>query len=366
MAKRAGFTLIELMIVVVILGVTFGIVMQATTSATGVPREMSRRFAVNVEGLLDSQKLSAMTGRGIMTSATGGFNPAATRVWLGTGTLAAQYLSGTLSERNGRLSWNGTPSGVATGTAFQKPFLGNSAFTVKARGVTLVDGQNVALSPSDGLWIDFVGGNAYLSGSNWGVLSGAVAVQLVLDYAGTPSTVEFDRRSGRVSSWTDRYPGCFGADVKVGSQYWAACDLQHGGKGCGPMGCGGDGAENNYFQWGYSNGSFSGSRTGGAQWSSNNRGPCALGYHVPSFAEFNSMVGSVGITNIYTSALAMGKNGQRNPSTGVVFGTGTYGWWWTSTETSVNGPQANLLNPGGGGINGDTKDHGLSVRCIRD
>ncbi len=289
---KAGFSLIELMIVIGIIAILGTIALQFNPNEQ-VSKSKSRRLAAAVMTMFDAPKLDALTGRAVNVGsiATGTFvNPSFIRVAIATGSVATSYYSGAYSVVNGAI--NGTGTVVGSGKSISWPFFNETAYKIVARGVTRADGSRAALADTDTLNMDLIGTQAYFTGSNAAALAGAVGIQLVVEYQTWRTMVEFDARSGRVGTYFDKHPGCNQPDVRLPTgQIWAACNLQQGGKGCGQNGCGVAQEQENFFQWGWSDGSMVSGRAYpsaiGHQgtWSGSVQGPCAIGYRLPDIAE---------------------------------------------------------------------------------
>lgn len=298
--QRQGFTLVEIMIVIAIIVILASISLQFNANDQ-VAKKNSERFVTAVQNVVDAQKLASSVGRSINIGTAANPNiifPALIRVTISTGSLSAVYMSGSCAAANGLVTCSSGPAVMSTGAALSYPYYNDKKYSILARGLVRWDGTGTGLAPTDTLWIDFLGGEAYFSGSNAAALSGAVGLQVVVNYGsqaeGFRSVMDWDKRSGRIASYVGRYPGCVMPDVTLGNgQVWASCNIQWGGKGCGPNGCGSEFDPKNFFQWGWSDGSwvtsrpYSGSEPEGRGfWSPGAQGPCALGYHVPTEAEF--------------------------------------------------------------------------------
>jgi uncharacterized protein (TIGR02145 family) len=114
------------------------------------------------------------------------------------------------------------------------------------------------------------------------------------------------------------------------------------------------------------------------------RGLAPEGWHVPSDEEWKKLTDFLGgeilaAIKMRTSGLTAkgtGKDeigfsglpgGSRNGN-GVFYGIGSYGYWWSSTETNSSGARIRMLNYPHCSVNGLSyyKNFGNSVRCIRN
>lgn len=346
---RAGFTLIEMMITLGIIAILFGIAMQFRPGDQ-VAKSKSRRLAAAIMSMIDAPKLDALTGRAVGGSGGAFVNPDFVRISISTGAVTTTYMSGSAKVVNGAIA--GTGEIVGYGKAMTWPFFGESLNKIVARGVMRADGSRAALADTDTLFLDLVGTQAYFTGSDAAALSGAVGVQIVSEYQGWRSMTEFDARSGRVGTYFDKYPGCNQPDVRLANgQIWAACNVQQGGKGCGPNLCGSDGSAKNYYQWGWSDGSYSDGRTTGS-WSAAS-GPCAIGYRPPTTAELNAGLA-------YASYLELPRTGRMN-SGSTLAGTGNVTVWTGDSVSAVS-----AVGYDGAATATLGKDVGLPVRCLRN
>jgi len=93
---------------------------------------------------------------------------------------------------------------------------------------------------------------------------------------------------------------------------------------------------------------------------------CPTGYHAPTYMEWNAEL-TAGITNPATaySRLKLPAAGNRIDSNGAFYGTGNYGYYWSST---LSGSYAYNLhfNTSSAGMYNNNRANGFSVRCIKD
>ena len=104
------------------------------------------------------------------------------------------------------------------------------------------------------------------------------------------------------------------------------------------------------------------------RWETANQGPCPVGYHVPTDAQWNT-ADTFGAwnnnTDTYNSALKLPSAGDRYHVTGLLYDQGTYGFYWSS---SVSGPNARhlLFYSTAAYTYNNIRAGGLTVRCLKD
>lgn len=105
-------------------------------------------------------------------------------------------------------------------------------------------------------------------------------------------------------------------------------------------------------------------------WFAVNTGKLApIGWHVPSeseWAELESYITTNSISLINTSGFNALKAGWRDLNGGAFFDLGTYGYWWTSTETESTKAWIKYISTGNVSKISHYTSNGVSVRCIKD
>lgn len=373
--RRAGLTLVEVTVIVMIILILTTISLRFRANDR-IEKESSRRLAAAIMTAFDKPKLDALSGRAInigTTAAPNFINPAFVRISVATGAIVTQYMSGAYTVVNGVITGVGNVAG--TGNILKWPYFNDKYFKIIARGTIKSDGSRAILANTGTLYVDMMGSQAYFTGSDAAAMSGAVGIQIVADYKGWRSMVEFDARSGRVGSYFDKYPGCNQPDIKLANgQVWAACNVQQGGKGCGAPKCGLEADTKNLFQWGWSDGSWvtgrepapSGKENQGS-WTGTQQGPCAIGYHVPTITDWSGAISTAGSALSVSNILFLGAENtipHRDGSNGVIYLTSN--GYWTSTTTSTSDVWRFKVAEGNTSSPITTDKHARPVRCIRN
>jgi uncharacterized protein (TIGR02145 family) len=101
--------------------------------------------------------------------------------------------------------------------------------------------------------------------------------------------------------------------------------------------------------------------------------PCALllgtGWRIPTSTEWNSAGLSGGWSSAfytYSSVLKLHTAGFLNLTNGLLNSRGSYGYYWSSTQSTSTIGWFLYLNSLGSGMNTDYKINGVPVRCIKD
>ena len=105
-------------------------------------------------------------------------------------------------------------------------------------------------------------------------------------------------------------------------------------------------------------------------WFAVNTGKLApIGWHVPSeseWAELESYITTNSISLFNTSGFNALKAGWRDLNGGAFFDLGTYGYWWSSTETESTKAWIKYISTGNVSKISHHKLNGVSVRCIKN
>lgn len=112
------------------------------------------------------------------------------------------------------------------------------------------------------------------------------------------------------------------------------------------------------------------------------RGLAPEGWHIPSDEEWTAMTGILGggvMAALKMRVTGMAGSGNENKGfsglpggarsvNGAFYGMGSYGYWWSSTESSATASWMRVLNYEVCDINNISYDKGtgLSVRCVRN
>ena len=160
----------------------------------------------------------------------------------------------------------------------------------------------------------------------------------------------------------------------------------------------------NYYQWGRSAVVANASATSGGisgwnitdasngAWADGNKtanDPCPLGFRVPTFLQWNYIATSPTVNFIsrtgtwtasatnFGSAIHFGATagaksltlpapGFRHDTTGALFSRGSYGFYWSSTESGSYGTKLSFYETGVIADDGSYRTYGFSVRCVSE
>ena len=104
------------------------------------------------------------------------------------------------------------------------------------------------------------------------------------------------------------------------------------------------------------------------RWATANQGPCPVGYHVPTDAQW-ATADTFGAwnnnTDTFNSALKLPSAGHRDRIIGLLLGQGTFGYYWSSTVSGTNARNLSF-NSSAAKTNNSNRAHGLPVRCLKD
>ena len=70
-------------------------------------------------------------------------------------------------------------------------------------------------------------------------------------------------------------------------------------------------------------------------------------------------------TDTYNSALKLPSAGYRGSIDGLLYGQGTYAYYWSSTVIGTNA-RSLYFGSSAANTNGHSRAHGFSVRCLKD
>jgi uncharacterized protein (TIGR02145 family) len=190
-------------------------------------------------------------------------------------------------------------------------------------------------------------------------------------------------------SFTDSRDGQTYRTVTIGTQTWMAENLNWAGVG-GDLGwCSGNNASNcdlygRLYDWSTVMGlpSSCNSRSCASQVQSPHQGICPSGWHVPSDAEWTTLVNFVGSSTAGTQLKAMPPywngsdthgfsalpGGSRYTGGAAFWDVGSGGAWWSATEHGAAIARYRVMYPShsGVGTNWDGKAYGFSLRCAQD
>ncbi len=99
------------------------------------------------------------------------------------------------------------------------------------------------------------------------------------------------------------------------------------------------------------------------------RGPCAIGYHVPTFNEWDTVYTTTFWSrNNFVTTLKIPMSGYRSSSGGAFTNVGNAGYYWSSRPLSLGGGTPTLMVHTTGAITGQNFQRvmGNSVRCLRN
>ncbi len=210
-----------------------------------------------------------------------------------------------------------------------------------------------------------------------------------------------------VNTQIPQYPGCSAPDFFVGWRYWAACNVGATTVSTWCIAGSSDSTiwtettNGKYFQWGenvawdYDGGTgsadnctwnrdtqscgssalsdwpatVSDTMSGGVNrwhdWSTtDNRGPCALGYHVPTHSEWIAAVFTVGLD--FNFIIKLPATGNRYKWSGQIWNQGLIWNYWSSSTDDLLGWRTVDLYWGAYSFGGMYRNFGLSVRCIKN
>ena len=104
------------------------------------------------------------------------------------------------------------------------------------------------------------------------------------------------------------------------------------------------------------------------RWASANQGPCPMGYHVPTDAEWDT-ADTFGAwdnnTDTYNSALKLPSAGNRDRIVGLLYNQGTFGHYCSSTVSGTDARNLDFRSTAANTRNGHRAD-GFTVRCLKD
>ena len=105
------------------------------------------------------------------------------------------------------------------------------------------------------------------------------------------------------------------------------------------------------------------------RWFSANQGPCPMGYHVPTHAEWDTadtFGGWDDNTDTYNSALKLPSAGDRNRFDGLLYIQGTHGNYWSSTVFGTDARSLDFFSTVADTIGSRNRAYGLTVRCLKN
>ena len=105
------------------------------------------------------------------------------------------------------------------------------------------------------------------------------------------------------------------------------------------------------------------------RWATANQGPCPVGYHVPTEAQWATAY-SFGAwnnnTDTYNSALKLPSAGYRHRIDGLLYTHGTIGLYWSSTVSGTHARRLHFFSTAATTNFSDDRAFGFTVRCLKD